>query len=745
MPAPSFITPMESMLKDKCEYDYYLYQTDEFSTKKTSRILHVNLDESGDLNENIIVLIFTIRNQNNKWKIQSEGAQRMNPGDMVPLRNKAIQLAKDKGWKFLPVAIAGEDAEEDVITKYVVVIESYTYGNETVYDLSKELQALRTKGLPDFYRTEISVEGKKYSLAFVKRERFMDYLTIFDDRPYRMEEKANNNLPKENMKFTPEWFKEKSKEYPHLDEEASQLLEEFYSRFSTDDITSISGKELLNKIFLNQENPDNLCRVLEYDSKNKELFGSIAGGAAIKYGLYYGTDGEWTTGTTRKLVKIGENDAIDLGTEIRDYLIAGADTINEFGELTSIDDYKALYETLKTVTHGYVDKAWFMKYYYVLFPELFASVYTDSAQRTVLIALGLKQEKDPLARMGQIKLFTDECEISNVMFNKIFWDHYYAANDTNNETILDEDDILATRFGLPQIPKRTRTMHPLNCILYGAPGTGKTYSTAQYALAIVENKDLETVKNESRLDVMKRYNQLINDGQVVFTTFHQNYGYEDFIQGVRPDVSSGEMAFRTVDGVFKIIADRALNNPDKDYVLVIDEINRANISKVFGELITLIENDKRWGEENAVSVTLPSGDQFAVPNNLYIVGTMNSADKSISLIDTALRRRFEFIEFVPDLSLIKDSLLRGVLERLNKEIANELGSTDLLVGHSYFIERTKNDLCDIMNRNIIPLLYEYFFDNQKKVENQVNKAIEGTSTKIESGGVGRIRIVKKGD
>lgn len=296
---------------------------------------------------------------------------------------------------------------------------------------------------------------------------------------------------------------------------------------------------------------------------------------------------------------------------------------------------------------------------------------------------------------------------------------------------------------LPEIPVRTRKTFDLNSILYGAPGTGKTYATAMYALAIVENKKLSDVTKESRTEIMGRYNKLVNEGQVVFTTFHQNYGYEDFIQGIRPDTSTNEMRFKTVDGVFKKIAETAMKSPNKDFVIIIDEINRANISKVFGELITLIEDDKRWGEENAVSVTLPSGEIFAVPNNLYIVGTMNSADKSISLIDTALRRRFEFIEFVPDLSLVADENLRKVLEKLNKGISTELNSTDLLVGHSYFINKDATDICSIMNRNIIPLLYEYFFDNKNKVEAQLKTCLEDLNVEIVPNSMGRVKIQNK--
>lgn len=299
---------------------------------------------------------------------------------------------------------------------------------------------------------------------------------------------------------------------------------------------------------------------------------------------------------------------------------------------------------------------------------------------------------------------------------------------------------------LPVLSPRAGKKYPLNCILYGAPGTGKTYATAAYALAIVEDKELKAVEADSRQAIMQRYNQLIEDGRITFTTFHQSYGYEDFIQGMRPDISgkNGGLNFKTVNGVFKEIAERAFEDPNNDYVILIDEINRANISKVFGELITLIEDDKRWGELNAINVTLPSGEIFAVPNNLYIVGTMNSADKSISLIDTALRRRFVFIEYKPKLELIKDDTLRKVLETLNKGISDELRSTDLLIGHSYFINKTVADLPEIMNRSIIPLLYEYFFDDRKKVLAHVNKAIDGLDLGVDANPFGRVSVRKKG-
>ncbi len=319
-----------------------------------------------------------------------------------------------------------------------------------------------------------------------------------------------------------------------------------------------------------------------------------------------------------------------------------------------------------------------------------------------------------------------------------------------------EDDIdVATSTGDSETAKkktclevvrtpRVNLIHPLNFIIYGAPGTGKTYSTAEYALAIIESRAVDTRRKsyEERKAVMAAYNDYVRKGQIVFTTFHQSYGYEEFIQGLRPDTKSGKMAFITVDGVFKRIADDALDNHEKNYVIIIDEINRANISKVFGELITLIESDKRWGEVNETCATLQSGDIFAVPNNLYIVGTMNSADKSISLIDAALRRRFEFIEQYPNASLVDDPTLRNVLSKINTILADSLESSDLLIGHSYFMGKTVDDLCAILNNSIIPLLYEYYYDNKKKVIGVLTDALKDLGIKIVDDKISRVRVEK---
>ena len=401
-----------------------------------------------------------------------------------------------------------------------------------------------------------------------------------------------------------------------------------------------------------------------------------------------------------------------------------------------------------------------------------------------------------------------------------------------------EFETIETLFksGIVEIEK----VHSLNQILYGPPGTGKTYQTINYALAIIENKTIDQINSEELLygreKLLERYKQYKSDEQVEFITFHQNYAYEDFIQGLRPSVElhSETLSFELKDGVFKKITDRALNNYQssrhrssglvkkpsfkkvfegyfkdffegnkenvkikmkkvsftitditgrtiyftkasggtshtlsiktlsdmyekeeyflssgslrsyykpllkelldyaqsipveseeelKNYVIIIDEINRANISRVFGELITLIESDKRYEQSNEMSTTLPSGDPFVVPPNLYIVGTMNTADKSIALIDIALRRRFEFAKVYPRVDLVVDEH-KGLFTGINQEIVKEKGP-DFQIGHSYFMKESDQEfkIKDVMNSKLIPLLYEYFMNDGEAVNKILSK------------------------
>ena len=280
------------------------------------------------------------------------------------------------------------------------------------------------------------------------------------------------------------------------------------------------------------------------------------------------------------------------------------------------------------------------------------------------------------------------------------------------------ETIIPTSSPSNKIPQPLENFFPLNQILYGVPGTGKTFLTAAYAVAICDNQPLRETPDK------KRYKQLCDDGRIKFVTFHQSYSYEDFIEGIKPTITNGNISYEVKAGIFKKFCDDA-RNKNWNFVFIIDEINRGNISKIFGELITLIEDDKR--EE--LSVTLPySQEEFTVPKNVYIIGTMNTADRSIALLDTALCRRFNFVEMMPRPELLKSDVdgvnLQKILAELNKNIKN-LYDRDHTIGHAYFMKcESRADIDKVFRNKIIPLLQEYFFDDYERI----NEVLDGVKS-----------------
>ncbi|BEK06491.1 McrB family protein [Campylobacter jejuni] len=398
---------------------------------------------------------------------------------------------------------------------------------------------------------------------------------------------------------------------------------------------------------------------------------------------------------------------------------------------------------------------------------------------------------------------------------------------------------------------------PLNQIFYGSPGTGKTYHTIDKALEIL-GKNLE-----SRDDKKAKFDEYVKKGQIVFTTFHQSYGYEEFVEGIKPRIdseeNSKEIEYEIKDGIFKELCEKALDNYEnsilnadelnkkielkekvenflnwlletnepigktkggnffvieidnktiviysegierfdgifnlnlsifmellkckdefnnatemfkkvfnrdyadrthtyyfnlvkkfkayekqltakiennknndnslKPYIIIIDEINRGNVSKIFGELITLIEPSKRIGEKEELKVTLPySGEKFGVPKNVYIIGTMNTADRSITSLDTALRRRFEFVEMMPDVSKLSMDCeginLQELLKAINTRIEYLL-DREKTIGHAFFVSvENLEDLKKVFQNKIIPLLQEYFYNDYVLIDAVLNK------------------------
>ena len=294
----------------------------------------------------------------------------------------------------------------------------------------------------------------------------------------------------------------------------------------------------------------------------------------------------------------------------------------------------------------------------------------------------------------------------------------------------------------PQVHRKSLSVHPLNQILYGPPGTGKTWHTVTRAVAIVENRSVQEVEQEERATVKSRFDGYRSAGRIEMVTFHQNTTYEDFVEGIRPvlaggakagadapaePANGGEIQYELSRGVFRLIAERAERDPGQRYVLVIDEINRGNIARIFGELITLIEDSKRIGEEDEARVRLPgSKTSFGVPPNLHVVGTMNTADRSIALLDTALRRRFVFEEMMPDPSHpgvatdVDGVDCRRLLCAMNRRIAVLL-DREHQIGHTYLLGvDTLAALARTFHTRIMPLLQEYFYDDWEKIRAVLN-------------------------
>jgi 5-methylcytosine-specific restriction enzyme B len=295
---------------------------------------------------------------------------------------------------------------------------------------------------------------------------------------------------------------------------------------------------------------------------------------------------------------------------------------------------------------------------------------------------------------------------SESLRNELFWE---IANPDKTYHV----DFESNHF-LEEEPKYdTKLNISTNLIYYGPPGTGKTFEAQK----------------------------LTSDVDYQFITFHQSYSYEEFLEGIRPVTRNGQISYEISKGVFYQVCMAALRkagyqsfaeciddskeNRQQNFknagsqLFIIDEINRANISKVFGELITLIEDNKRLGAANELWLTLPySQEYFGVPANLHIVGTMNTTDRSIALLDLALRRRFEFKEFTPQLHLLND--LEGIsLEKLLGKINSRIEfliDKEHCIGHAYLINCTSiSDLCQIFSAKLIPLLKEYFNNDWERI------------------------------
>lgn len=332
-----------------------------------------------------------------------------------------------------------------------------------------------------------------------------------------------------------------------------------------------------------------------------------------------------------------------------------------------------------------------------------------------------------------------------------------ALTDISYGSWLNYVDELCAKLGidlsqLPPVPvapplaSKTSMIKPTNVILYGPPGTGKTYRTRGHALKVCLNLPEDTPESIAK----EKFGELINTKRVAFATFHQSFDYSDFIIGFKPVAhENGSMGFKVRKGLLLRIAEEAAKHPDQSYLLIIDEINRGNVSKIFGELITLIEADKRAGANFEVEVTLPCAYigadgketcQFSLPANLHFLGTMNTADRSIALLDTALRRRFEFKHTPPQPEMLSKNLdgidLQNLLSKLNATLKDKVGQ-DHQVGHAWFPlagkkDATAQDVVAAFKNKILPLLEEWFYDDEKGKLEVLAQFTQGGEVTVES-------------
>ena len=350
--------------------------------------------------------------------------------------------------------------------------------------------------------------------------------------------------------------------------------------------------------------------------------------------------------------------------------------------------------------------------------------------------LWINKENKPITNISNTQGFSGASGIAN-NFREKYEDTFSIIEKLANfESTMPKLDSPEEQ-NIPQKPDI-----PLNQIFYGPPGTGKTFQTSAEAVKIIFGSDefKEFKEEENRKAIREKFDELKEQGNIAFVTFHQSYGYEEFVEGIKPvSKENGQIGYEVCAGIFKQMCEKAIEDETSKYVLIIDEINRGNISKIFGELITLIEEDKRLGKKEKITVKLPysstfnkndNNEEFGVPKNLYIIGTMNTADRSLVLLDTALRRRFDFVEIMPNYKLLREKkiVVEGVdiaemLKAINERIKDK-GSREQQIGHSYFLqlkgEKTIEKLAKIFQRQILPLLEEYFFENRDEVAKILN-------------------------
>ena len=496
------------------------------------------------------------------------------------------------------------------------------------------------------------------------------------------------------------FINEESKYIPYRYQFVEKYPIEWYKDMNIDDYVSGDGKT------------DTLC----YDLERGELSQGgpgIGGQYASKFGIYI-HDGKFVRKSNTDVIENIE----EFWPEFRNQLyslLKGYESLN--APIHTNDKYPLLKNMSMVLT----------KLLHMYYPNKFASICSKNKAILLLKYFGFDFDKnmgtDELSFILNKNLREAIPEINDNdprYLGASLWFYIQEVIDSDEETeeseeVIEYEDYDSNKFieevfmDHNEYNKLIKLLeHKKNLILKGSPGVGKTFMAKRLAYSMIGKK----AKN-----------------QILFIQFHQSYSYEDFIEGIRPNDNGG---FEKTDGVFKEFINIAKKDRSNKYFVIIDEINRGNLSKILGELMMLIESDKRDIEEAKLPYTKES---FIVPSNVYIIGTMNTADRSLAMVDYALRRRFAFYHVNPafgtkefekwlhdknGISVADINSLCAKLINLNKSITDDLGK-GFEIGHSYFVDTLDKDnfslsYKDIVDYEISPLLEEYWFDDDKKAE-----------------------------
>lgn len=641
-------------------------------------------------------------------------------------------VAKESGFKQLLTALS----EECVFRIRTNDDGTYTFRNYGIYDALLEGDEVSTTDAKEQVGTlrilnSIINDGLNY--YFVKQPngtvklrdgidreelerystRVQNFLSLSDVR-MSFTETPIEDQPDE---LTPEWFKTQAATMSTVDQEADELYKEFQAHFAPNVLKQITGRDILDKIFYSDHRSDpNLCHTLEHDARY-QMFGGIKGGSSYKFGLFYSKEhSSWITGSPKKVRKLTEDEAIELGESIRNELVAGAEVIATYGELNDLNDYADLYAKVFKVMPNLINKMWVLKYLHMIFPDIFPVFYSGEWQNSVLNKLNIEPKEETFIRMGQIALFVKKCGISNVAFSKVI---YKLKTDlsTDNEDETEEQTIPTYTFDTAKGGAQNR-------VVYGTPGCGKSF--------YVQNTYL------TKCGVAKEHR--------IRTTFYMDYTNTDFVGQILPKVKpSGEVTYDFNPGPFALALKTAIENSDVAVALIIEELNRGNAASIFGDIFQLLDRDASGKSQYSITnVNLQdylnkcfegvyTFNSISIPANLYIVATMNTSDQNVFTLDTAFKRRWQFEKLRNEFTLeheYKDYFVPGMVgvtwetlvTAINKYIVDrpdDLASEDKQLG-VYFIEKgtlcaTAEECSDETKINRFAFkLFEYLWDDVAK-------------------------------